>query len=457
VSMSDSSGEYSFDYIVKRDGSLVPFDKQKIVFAVLRAAVAVGGRDRETAERIADEVVEYLKAVRKEGAAESLYPTVEEVQDAVEKILIEEGHAKTAKAYIVYRYEHALKRKGRESLTYSSDNIPYRMLWETLNWAVDHDCYTLSHLRGFVDTGGFGELVRISEEFYEEQISQAVSQIRSRLDDLRVVIVSGPSSSGKTTTTHKIAEALAESGKRLVPLEVDNYFFDLREHPEDPYGDRDFETPQALDMRLLNEHLSRLLEGRSIQVPFYNFKTGRREGTSQELALEKDDIVLIDSLHGLYEPMTEAVPEKRKFTVYIETLAQIKDDRRRFIRWTDIRMLRRMVRDMQFRNYGPRQTLLHWYLVRRSELRHIVSRINNADCVVNSFMPSELPVMKRRLAAYFREFVREFEGVRERADAYDRAVRVQELFDQVPDVEGEARIPESSLLREFIGGGIWEG
>ncbi|MFP4115235.1 MAG: ATP cone domain-containing protein [Spirochaetota bacterium] len=442
-------------HIVKRDGRVVPFDPEKITFAVLRAAVAVGGRDRETAERITREVVERLDA-RHGTAAEHAddYPTVEEVQDAVEKVLIERGHARTAKAYIVYRYEHALKRAGRESLTYSSENIPYRKLWEALSWAVDHRCHTLAGIRDYVESGRYHELVRISEEFYAREIASAGELLSDRIDDVRVMIIAGPSSSGKTTTTIKVAEAIPD--RRLVPINVDNYFYDLETHPKDAHGDYDFETPQALDIELLNDHLRRLISGETVDIPYYNFRTGNREGVSETVKLGPKDIVLIDSLHGFYDAMTESVPDEQKFKLYIETLAQVKDDENRFVRWTDVRMLRRMVRDMQFRNYNPEQTLRHWYLVRRAELRYIVSRLKKAEVIVNSFMPSELPIMKGRLESRFPEFVDHLEGDEEKRDARERAERIIELFAQVPAVPTEDAIPGDSLLREFIGGSTYD-
>ncbi|HKJ85370.1 MAG TPA: ATP cone domain-containing protein [Spirochaetia bacterium] len=442
-------------HIVKRDGRVVAFDPEKITFAVLRAAVAVGGRDRETAESVTREVVERLEKQHNDRRSErNEYPTVEEVQDAVEKVLIERGHARTAKAYIVYRYEHTLKRANRESLTYSSENIPYRKLWETLSWAVDHNCHTLAGIRDYVERGAYADLVAISEEFYAREIDAARSVLTDRIDEVRVMIIAGPSSSGKTTTTMKIAEAIPD--RRLVPINVDNYFFDLATHPTDTRGDYDFETPQALDIELLNEHLNALLSGKSVEIPFYNFKTGNREGVSETIALEQNDIILIDSLHGFYDAMTESVPDAQKFKLYIETLAQVKDDEQRFIRWTDVRMLRRMVRDMQFRNYNPEQTLRHWYLVRRAELRYIVSRLKKAEVIVNSFMPSELPVMKGRLERHFPEFVEHLSGDEEKHDARERARRVIELFAQVPSVPDEDAIPGKSLLREFIGGSTYD-
>jgi uridine kinase len=439
------------DRIVKRDGRVVPFDRDKITFAVLSAAVAVGGRDRATAERVTDDVIRLLEG---RDRADSM-PTVEEVQDLVEKALIERGHARTAKAYIVYRYEHALKRAGKRSLTYSADNIPYEKLWEALSWAVDHGCVSLAQIAASVREGRYRELVRASEGFYRQELDRALERAQDRLDSLRLLVVAGPSSSGKTTTTIKMEERLKAGGRRLVPINIDNFFLDLVEHPRDIRGDYDFETPQALDMVLIGETLQRLLAGQRVELPFYNFKTGRREGTSGELRLAPEEILLIDSLHGLYPEMTESVPAENKFKLYIETLAQVKDSSGQFVRWADIRLLRRMVRDMQFRNYSPRQTVQHWHFVRRSELRYIVPRLREAEAIVNSFLPFELPIMKHRLGSLFPGFIEEFAADPERSDALDRARRVQALFQELPAWSDEGVVPGDSLLREFIGGSVY--
>ncbi len=434
--------------IIKRDGRIVPFNRDKITLAILSAAIAVGGRDRKTAERVTDDVIEHLERRSEKGT----YPSVEEVQDLVEKSLIERGHAKTAKAYIIYRYEHTLKRAGKDSLTYSSDNIPYRKLWQALVWAADNGCYTLEQLSRIVESGRYPELVESSEQFYEDELNQTNRAIMERIDDLRIIIVSGPSSSGKTTTTIKIEERLKQKGYSLVALNVDNYYYDLASHPKDPSGDYDYETPQAIDLGLVNQHLKELLDGKTIAVPFYNFKTGNREGISRELSVGKKQIVLIDSLHGMFEKMTQGIAAEKKFKLYIETLPQIKGKDNRFIRWADVRMLRRMVRDMQFRNYNPGQTIAHWHYVRRSELRYIVARLKQAHRVINSYIAYELPLMKNRLGDLFPGFIEQFRDDPEREDAYERAIRVNEIFSQIPSWQDESVVPKYSLLREFLGG-----
>ena len=283
-----------------------------------------------------------------------------------------------------------------------------------------------------------------------------LEKLEERLDTVKMVIIAGPSSSGKTTTTIKVERQLEPQGYRFVPINVDNFFLDLEDHPKDLRGDYDFETPQALDIPLINQTFSALLEGQRVEIPFYNFKTGKREGTSGELQLGEGEILLVDSLHGLHPEMTEGIREKQKFRLYIETLSQIKDQDDQFVRWADIRLLRRTVRDMQFRNYSPTQTIRHWHFVRRSELRYIVPRLREAEVIVNSFLPYEIPIMKGRVGEMFPDYLREFKEDADSADAYDRALRIHQIFEQVPAWTDEQVVPEDSLLREFIGGSIYK-
>jgi len=267
------------------------------------------------------------------------------------------------------------------------------------------------------------------------------------------VIIAGPSSSGKSTTTLKIRERLEAAGMPTVPLTVDNYFFDLPSHPRVGEDDYDFETPQALDLQLINRHLSELVAGRRVVVPHYDFKTGRRSGDAGEVSLAPGSVLLLDSLHGLFPEMTASLPEESKFRLYVETLSQVRAADGRYIRWADVRMMRRVVRDMQFRGYSPRSTIRHWSLVRRAEMRYIVPELRRAHAVVNSYLPYELPVMKARMRADLVSLIEEFKaGGDDLQDAFERASRIQSLFDQVPAVSDERLVPGRSLLREFIGG-----
>mgnify|MGYP005841055469 CR=1 FL=1 len=439
--------------VVKRTGAVVPFNPERITNAIYRAAVAVGGRDRSIAERLTQQVV----AILEQNTAPGHIPHVEEIQDIVEKVLIETGHARTAKAYILYRAEQARLRGEKSARAQrTSTNIPYRKIYEVLNWAVDHNLHTVGHLNERIARGEFPDIVRESDEVYEKDVSTAAEMIRERQGEVKIVVVAGPSSSGKTTTTIKLGQHLAAAGLRLVALNVDNYFFDLELHPRDEFGDYDFETPQALDLALINEHLVRLLAGEEVKIPFYDFRTGKRTLDVTPMRVGPQDIILIDSLHGLYADMTRDVADEQKFRLYIETLLQMKDERGEFIRWTDLRLMRRMVRDAQFRGYNPEQTLLHWHYVRSSELRNIIPHVNTADYIINSALPYELPIMKARLMGHFEQWAEKYADDPQRVDACIRARRVRDLLRSVTAVEDDSPIPPYSLLREFIGGSGYE-
>jgi len=439
--------------VIKRTGTVVPFKRERIANAIYRAAVAVGGRDRSIAERLADQVVAILEKITPPGHI----PTVEEIQDIVEKVLIENGHARTAKAYILYREERARYRRRKTAYqARAPENVPYRKLWEVLSWSVDHDVNTVERLNARIDRGEFPDMVRESDIAYEEDIATAANLIKERRDECKIVIVAGPSCSGKTTTTTKLNALLQKGGLSLVTLNVDNYFFDLELHPRDEYGDYDFETPQALDLALINEHLTRLIAGQEVRVPFYNFKTGVRTDNVTPMRLGEGDVILIDSLHGLYTDMTAGITDEQKFRLYIETLLQMKGTDDRFIRWTDLRLMRRMSRDAIYRAYNPRQTLEHWHYVRSSELRHIIPHVNTADYIVNGALTYELPIMRPRLMDHFDQWVQDYRDDAERLDAFHRASRVYELLKSVTPVEDDSAISPTSLLREFIGGSAYK-
>ena len=440
-------------HVVKRTGAVVPFNKERIINAIYRAAVAVRGRDRAIAEGLANQVVAMLEETTPPGHT----PTIEEIQDVVEKVLIENGHAKTAKAYILYRDERARRRRERAKRSARpSENIPWCKMWEVLDWTVDHDLCTIERLNARIARGEFPEIVRETDRAYNEDITTASEMIRERRDSVKIVIIAGPSSSGKTTTTTKLSHLLKKMGLSLVPLTVDHYFFDLELHPKDEHGDYDFETPQALDLELINEHLTRLIAGEEVRIPFYDFKTSKRHDDHTPMRVGPNDVILIDSLHGLYADMTRSVDDELKFKLYIEPLLQMKGPDGKFIRWTDLRLMRRMLRDAIHRAYDPQRTLEHWHYVRSSELRHIIPYVNATDYIVNSGLPYELPIMRARLFDHFEQWVEQYRDDPLREDAFTRAERVYRFLEIVTPVEDDSAIPPDSLLREFIGGSCYE-
>jgi len=435
-------------YVVKRNGATVPFSKSRITNAIYRAAVSVGGRDKKIAEGLSDQVVEILESKYKSNQ----YPTVEEIQDIVEKVLIENGHAKVSKHYILYREERTRRRnKEKSNASQRSEFIPWAKIWHVLNWSVDHGLNTLDKLNGRIQNGEFAQVVAESEAAYAQDIQTVTEMIEERRQDVRLVTVAGPSSSGKTTTTSKIALGLGKKGLRFVELNLDNYYFDLELHPIDEFGDYDFETPQALDIDLINQHLHRLLAGEEVLLPYYDFKTGKQHPDTTPMKLKEGDIILIDSLYGLYPPLTDGIADN-KVNIYIEPLLQMKDAEGKYVRWTDMRLMRRMLRDSVHRAYDYEMTLTHWHYVRAGELRGIIPYIGSADYIINSGMPYELPLYRHKLFDGFTKWVEKYRDDPLHLDAFTRAARIHALLEAIPAIDDDSLVPKDSVIREFIGG-----
>jgi uridine kinase len=435
-------------YVVKRNGATVPFSQDRITNAIYRAAVEVGGRDRGTAEGLSKQVVELLES----RFGPKKYPTVEEIQDLVEKVLIENGHAKVSKAYILYREERNRRRKKEQSRSVQrSEYIPWAKIWGVLDWSVDHGLNTVEKLNGRIQQGEFPQVVAESEAAYARDIQTVTAILQERREQVRIVTVAGPSSSGKTTTTSKIARGLAKEGLRFVELNLDNYYFDLELHPKDEFGDYDFETPQALDIDLINQHLHQLLAGEEVLLPYYDFKTGKRQPDKTPMKLKAGEIILIDSLYGLYPPLTDGIADN-KVNLYIEPLLQMKDRDGEYVHWTDIRLMRRMLRDSVHRAYDYEKTLTHWHYVRAGELRGIIPYIGAADYIINSGMPYELPLYKSKLFDHFGAWAEKYRADPLHLDAFQRAERTYKLLAQVMQVDDDSLVPKDSVIREFIGG-----
>ena len=447
--MSTNRQNDPITHVVKRSGKIVPFNEEKIAEGIYRAAASVGGHQKELSIKLAHEVT---VIVNKNFGAPDM-PLVNEIQDNVEKVLIENGHGKTAKAYIIYR-EYRRREKLKKGRLTEDPRIPYRTMYEALLWNLEHQCETIEKLNKIIRDGSIPDLVRSYEQNYSRHIQNIAKEIADEKDDVKLIIVAGPSSSGKTTTTAKLSHQLNEAGMDTVALNLDHYFFDLEDHPKDEFGDYDFETPEALDITLINQHLAELIDGKTIKMPYYDFEKGKRQLNVQEKTILPNQVLIIDTLHGLYKPMTDSVADENKVKVYIETIAQLKDISDRFIRWTDIRLLRRMVRDSASRGYDMRQTIGHWHYVRRSELKHIIPFQGDTDFIVNGSIPFELPYLKKFTFDNLPDYIKEWQDDPKRRDAFIRAERIHKLLSEADDFYDEKIIPWDSLLREFIGGSI---
>lgn len=411
------------------------------------------------------DIVDYLtlkteEMMTREITNELMYPGREDVQDTVEVTLREIGEVEAAEAYMLFREGKIKIRSGDISpAQFTNDGIHRERLSQTIAWNIEHECDSVFALNDWV-LGRRGkrlpELIDACERRYRGAVLEAAERILARKRELRVIIIAGPSCSNKTTTTVIIGDELKKEGLKLKTLNIDNYFKNLEQQPKDEFGDYDFEMPEAIDIPLLNEHLDLLMQGQPIDMPHYNFKLGYRDKTIP-FALAGDEILLIDCLHGLFSKLTAAVPVKKKFRIYIESMNVLRSITGEPTRWSDIRMLKRMIRDFSHRGYRPESTLPHWPYVRKGELKHIIPYIYTADAVINSGLPYELAALKTALADIIpsRAFIEELRQ-QGRLDPYIRGIRVHTLLETVAGFPALDVIPATSPIREFIGGSVYE-
>ena len=468
--------------VSKRNRALVTFDVGRICRAIARAAQSIGGfeqdqlsdingrifdscgSDEKIAEFLADTVVICLNSEEQHLIA-NFPPTIESIQDKVLHVLRSYGFQNTADAYACYRWgRHWLREGAITPERFVGNGLPQERIDQSLKWNNQHGCDTVAGLNDLVRNGRLKSVVDESIAVYETSLDEAARKVIARLDAgdrIRMVWVSGPSSSGKTTTTVKFTQRLEKHGLRFLMLNLDDYFWSLIDHPTDWINDRNFETPEALDIQLLNLHLKELLAGRAIDKPIYSFKEGRRVGT-KAIKLDPDQILLLDCLHGLYPPITEGIDASAQFRLYIEAMnAMYEGDGRnnRLTKFSDVRMIRRMLRDAHHRNYNPITTILHWHYVGAGEMFSIIPLMGLADHVVNGGFPFDLPALKPFFAGEgghlpSRGDFASYDGF---LDARIRFERVSNLLDSIEgmsraQITGHALIPGDAVIREFVGG-----
>ncbi|PKM99327.1 MAG: hypothetical protein CVU78_06850 [Elusimicrobia bacterium HGW-Elusimicrobia-2] len=389
-----------------------------------------------------------------------VYPGREYIMDMIEKTLKEIGETEIAESFMIFREgKNKIKNGEISALQFTNNGIPYEVCRKTLEWNIAHDCESLFNLNDWIlGRGGkdIRELIDLSEKRFRDDVAEAVDKIMARKSEIKMIIIAGPSCSNKTTTTVIAGRELSKIGLKLKQLNVDDYFKNLEDQPKDEFGDYDFEMPEAIDIELLNEHFGALLKGLSIQKPSYNFKSGKRDAAT-EFHLADDEILLIDCLHGLYRSLTRSVSASNKFRIYIESMNILRNIDGAYTRWSDIRMMKRMVRDFQHRGYSPKQTLAHWPYVRKGELKHIIPYICSTDAVINAGMPYELPALKKVLKPIMPDsaFIKQLRNDG-RLDPYIRGMRTLALVDAAAEMTDLNVIPGTSPLREFIGGSEYE-
>lgn len=301
---------------------------------------------------------------------------------------------------------------------------------------------TVAELNAAVRAGKATWLINVSEAMQERKIAAVADQVKAL--GCRIVLIAGPSSSGKTTTCKRLAVQLAAVGLRPRTISMDDYFVDREHTPRDAKGEYDFECLQALDVAYFNEQLQTLLEGGKVELPHFNFQTGSREASGKFLQLNEQEVLIIEGIHALNPQLTPQIPRAEKYQLYVSALTTIQLDEQRRISTSDNRLLRRIIRDHKFRGYSATETIRRWPSVRAGEEKWIFPFQENCNMMVNSALLYELAVLRSYVLPLLEE-------VPSSEPEYEEAWRLRQLvgfFEPIPDKQ----IPPTSLLREFLGG-----
>lgn len=322
-----------------------------------------------------------------------------------------------------------------------------RVFREYDDWLSVIGIPSVAALNRAIRDGRTQEAILVAEALHNRQLASIAADIAAHRPQVRVVMISGPSSAGKTTFSKRLAIQLIALGIRPVAIPMDNYFVDRELTPRDEKGDYDFESLEAVDLPLFRQHLKSLLEGKTIAQPRYNFYTGVREA-GPKLSIGSDSVLLIEGIHGLNPRLVEGIPEDKVYRVFISALTQLNLDKHNRVPTTDTRMLRRIVRDAARRGYSAADTIRRWPSVRRGEKNYIFPHQNNANVFFNSALVYELSVLKPLAQPLLLQVE---SGTPERIEA-NRLMAFLQWFDPI---EGNG-IPSDSILREFTGGSILE-
>ncbi len=323
----------------------------------------------------------------------------------------------------------------------------FHVLNESTKWGDMLGIQTVADLNDEITKGNIQETILVQEALQEKKIAEIAQMIVER-PSVKFILIAGPSSSGKTTFSHRLSIQLRANGLVPHPIAVDNYFVDREKTPRDKDGNYNFECLEAIDLEKLNQDLTALLDGKEVELPVFNFKTGKREYRGDRKRLGEHDVLVIEGIHCLNDALTYKLPKENKFKIYISALTQLNVDEHNRIPTTDGRLIRRMVRDARTRGTSARQTIAMWPSVRRGEEENIFPYQEEADVMFNSALIYELAVLK--LYAEPALF-----GIEKDCEEYVEAKRLLKFLDYFVGVGSEA-IPTNSLLREFVGGGCFQ-
>ncbi|WP_461613722.1 nucleoside kinase [Clostridium sp. Marseille-QA1073] len=318
-----------------------------------------------------------------------------------------------------------------------------KVFYEAEKWGETINIEDVGALNKIIDNGDIINLIRVAEAQQEKKIAYIADKI-SENRSVNLVLVAGPSSSGKTTFSKRLGIQLSVNGLIPIPISLDDYFVNREDTPMDEFGAYDFESIYALDLELFNNHLQILLSDGEVEVPTYNFKTGKREWNGHKMKLPHKGVLIVEGIHGLNEMLTSSIIKDRKFKIYISPLTQLNLDDHNRIATTDVRMIRRIVRDFLSRGYGVEDTLKMWPSIRRGEEKNIFVFQEDADVMFNSALIYELAILKKYALAELRK-------VHPDSTVYDEARRLISFLNFFKEVDKKL-VPSNSLMREFIGG-----
>ena len=333
--------------------------------------------------------------------------------------------------------------------------LPEFIETKKLAWAIDEyeDIHRILNvdrvykLNEAIERDNIKDVILLAEALHEKKIANIADNI-AKDRNIKMVLIAGPSSSGKTTFAQRLGIQLRLNRIKPVTISVDNYFVERSETPRDENGDYDFETIEAIDLKLFNDHLNKLINGEEVEVPEFNFIKGTKEYKGKKLKLEKDQILVIEGIHCLNDKLTSTIDKKNKYKVYISALTVLNLDRFNRISTTDTRLVRRIVRDHQFRGYDAKHTIATWNKVNDGEEKNIFPYQEEADVMFNTSLIYELGVLKPYALPLLKNIGKEEKVYSEAKRLYD----FLRYFDDIPSED----VPKNSLLREFIGGGVFE-
>jgi uridine kinase len=319
----------------------------------------------------------------------------------------------------------------------------FEIFRETERWGKILGFDTVGAMNSLIEEGQGPEVIRIAEALHEKKIARIADMITEHKDEIRIILIAGPSSSGKTTFAQRLRTQLLVNGMRPYPISIDDYFVDRENTPLDESKNPDFEHIEAIDLPLFNEHLLRLIGGEEVEIPTFNFATGTREYHGRQIKLGENQPLIIEGIHALNEELTRSIPRSQKYKIYISALTALNIDRHTRVHTTDTRLLRRIVRDAQFRGTGARETIRRWPSVRRGEERNIFRLQEEADIMFNSALVYELAAIKENAEFLLKQID---QSALEFVDA-NRLLAFLSSF--MPLAQHD--VPSNSILREFIG------